>query len=121
MLVVIDNMFHTYTLFMTPREVSQGEKGAGRQRGGAGFSEVEGGARNKIWLPGALGEFYDYLYTHSRFVSYKLTKLRGYVNLNPNTRIHHGHWSGLHVLQKLTHASMKVVHIALRQLHSYTL
>ena len=111
MLVVIDNMFHTYTLFMTPREVSQGEKGAGRQRGVAGFSEVEGGARNKIWLPGALANF-TIICTHSRFVSYKLAKLRGYVNLNPNTRIHHGHWSGLHVLQKLTHASMKVVHIS---------
>ena len=65
MLVVIDNMFHTYTLFMTPREVRQGEKGAGRRRGVAGLSEVEGGARNKIWLPGALGEVYDYLYTLS--------------------------------------------------------
>ena len=81
MLVVIDNMFHTYTLFMTPREVSQGEKGAGRQRGVAGFSEVEGGARNKIWLPGALANF-TIICTHSRFVSYKLTKLRGYDSLS---------------------------------------
>ena len=63
MLVIIDNMFHTYTLFMTPREGRQGEKGAGMQRGLAGLSEVEGGARNKIWLPGASSEFYDYLYT----------------------------------------------------------
>ena len=63
MLVIMDNMFHTYTLFMTPREVRQGEKGAGRRRGGAGFSDIDRGARNKIWLPGASGEFYDYLYT----------------------------------------------------------
>ena len=63
MLVIMDNMFHTYTLFMTPREVRQGEKGAGRRRGGAGLSEVDRGARKKIWLPGASGEFYDYLYT----------------------------------------------------------
>ena len=75
MLVVIDNMFHTYTLFMTPREVSQGEKGAGRRRGVAGLSEVKGGARNKIWLPGALGEF-SIICTLFRFVSSKLAKVK---------------------------------------------
>ena len=63
MLVIIDNMFHTYTLFMTPREGRQGEKGAGMQRGVAGFPDIDRGARKKIWLPGASGEFYDYLYT----------------------------------------------------------
>ena len=75
MLVVIDNMFHTYTLFMIPREVRQGEKGAGRRRKGAGLSEVEGGARNKIWLPGALANF-TIICTHSRFVSCKLAKVK---------------------------------------------
>ena len=86
MLVIIDNMFHTYTLFMTPREVRQGEKGAGRRRGGAGLSEVDRGARNKIWLPGALANF-TIICTHSRFVSYTLAKLRGYVSSHPTDEL----------------------------------
>ena len=71
MLVIMDNMFHTYTLFMTPREVRQGEKGAGRRRGVAGLSEVDRGARKKIWLPGALANF-TIICTHSCFVSWSL-------------------------------------------------